>query len=429
MRIACVYIPSFPLQTAVASDRAGAAIVGSAGAPITGSAGALASGSIAIVTQPAVGSPVVVACSRAAWLAGVRPGTTATVARTADPELQCVIADVAAERALLRAVADGLLGIAPRVELGGEPRGQHHVMYAEVPAGRRGSWFGTKVREMLALFGLRGRIGIADDRFTAFVAASSSARERSPGSAREDEDAVVCVPRGGSAAYLAPQPLSLLQLGPEVLHMLGALGVKTLGQFAELPPPSVMRPDRGGWDADFQALARGDGGADVTAYTPSGPIAERVELASSMGAAVEQLSQRLAARLVGRNPDGGAVELMVRLTGGSALPAIRSVIVPDSDAQSLADAIGRALGGDAYTTIETIARPESAALATLVMPTPAVEPVRHEAEPIAPLVLLPSPAAYGRSDDRDERVEHRRTRRGKQRPRIGTGQARLFAGD
>jgi protein ImuB len=404
MRVACVYIPSFPLQAA-----------------IVGSVGASASGSIAIVTQPAVGSPVVVACSRAAWLAGVRPGTTATVARTVDPELQCVIADVAAERALLRAVADGLLGIAPRVELGGEPRGQHHVMYAEVPAGRRGTWFGAKVREMLALFGLRGRIGIADDRFTAFVAASAAARD--------EEDAVVCVPRGGSAAYLAPQPLSLLQLGPEVLHMLEALGVKTLGQFAELPPPSVMRPDRGGWDADFQALARGDGGTELTAYAPSGPIAERVELASTMGVAVQQLSQRLAARLAGRNPDGGAVELMVRLTGGSALPAIRSVVVPESDAQSLADAIGRALGGDAYTTIETIARPESASLATLILPTPAAEPVRHEAEPIAPLVLLPTPAAYARGAERVERVEHRRTRRGKQRPRIGTGQARLFAGD
>lgn len=402
MRIACVYIPSFPLQ-----------------ATVVGSPGTTTNGSIAIVTQPAIGSPIVVACSRAAWMAGVRPGTTATVARANDPDLVCMIADVAAERALLRAVADGLLGLSPRVELGGEPRGQHHVMYAEVPAGRRGSWFGNKVRELLALFGLRGRIGIADDRFTAFVAASAGARE--------DDDAVVCVPRGGSAAYLAPQPLSLLQLGPEVLHMLEALGVKTLGQFAELPPPSVMRPDRGGWDADFQALARGDGGADLTPYAPNGPIAERVSIGATVGAAVEQLAQRLAARLAGRVGQGSPVELMVRLTGGTSLPAIRSVLVPEADAETLGDAIGRALGGDAWTTIETIARPETAA--PVVTSSPATESVRHEVEPIAPLVLLPSPAAYGRAGERGDRVEHRRTRRGKQRPRIGTGQARLFAGD
>ena len=367
---------------------------------------------------------MVVACSRAAWLAGVRPGTTATVARSMDPELRCVIADVAAERALLRSVADGLLGLSPRVELGGEPRGQHHVMYAEVPAGRRGSWFGNKVRELLALFGLRGRIGIADDRFTALVAASTTAR-----TAREDEDAVVCVPRGGSAAYLAPQPLSLLQLGPEVLHMLEALGVKTLGQFAELPPPSVMRPDRGGWDADFQALARGDGGAALTPYAPGGPIAERVDLeaAPSVGVAVTRLAQRLAARLAGRCGEGTGVELMVRLTGAASLPAIRSVLVPQSDAEALADAIGRALNGEARTTIEAIARPETAA--PVVTSSPAAEPTRHELEPIAPLVLLPSPTAYGRAEGRADRIEHRRTRRGKQRPRIGTNQARLFAGD
>jgi hypothetical protein len=207
--------------------------------------------------------------------------------------------------------------------------------------------------------------------------------------------------------------------------MLEALGVKTLGQFAELQPPSVMRPDRGGWDADFQALARGDGAADLTPYAPAGPIAERSVLEeASVGAAVERMAQRLAARLVGRAGDGTTVELMVRLTAAGALPAIRSVVVPQADAESLGDAIGRALGGDVWTTIEAIARPELAA--PIVITAPAVEPLRHEVEPIAPLVLLPSPAAYGRHD---ERVEHRRTRRGKQRPRIGTGQARLFAGD
>src|SRR5690349_7735816 len=128
MRIACVYIPSFPLQAAFPRRVEG--------------------GATAVITQPSTGSPLVVACSRAAWMSGVRPGMLVTVARSLDPDLNCEIADVAAERALLRAVADGLLGLSPRVELGGEPRGQHHVMYAEVPAGRRGSWFGAKVRDM-----------------------------------------------------------------------------------------------------------------------------------------------------------------------------------------------------------------------------------------------------------------------------------------
>ncbi|MBZ0233476.1 MAG: hypothetical protein K8M05_14215 [Deltaproteobacteria bacterium] len=115
------------------------------------------------------------------------------------------------------------------------------------------------------------------------------------------------------------------------------------------------------------------------------------------------------------------------ITGAASLPAIRSVLVPQSDAEALADAIGRALNGEARTTIEAIARPETAA--PVVTSSPAAEPTRHELEPIAPLVLLPSPTAYGRAEGRADRIEHRRTRRGKQRPRIGTNQARLFAGD
>src|SRR5262245_27978361 len=118
MRIASVYLPSFPLQaTFVASD-------------VTGELHPLA-----VVSQPSIGAPVVVACSRAAWAAGVRPTMTASVARALVADLTCTIADVGRERALLRAVADAFLAFAPRVDLGGEPRGQHHVMYVEVPAG------------------------------------------------------------------------------------------------------------------------------------------------------------------------------------------------------------------------------------------------------------------------------------------------------
>lgn len=421
MRIACVYIPSFPLQ---------AALVGHRDLADAGAAG------VAVVAQPASGSPVVVACSRAAWAAGVRPGMTAASARAVDPDVRCVFADVAAERAMLKAVGEAVLGIAPRVELGGDPRGQHHVMYVEVPAGKRGSWFGGKLRELLAMFGLRGRIGIADDRFTAYVAALTSRGGRFGGEVEVGEE-VVCVPRGGSAAFLAPQPLSLLPLGPEVLHMLEALGVKTLGAFAALPPPSVARPERGnGWDSDYQALARGDGGSALDAFEPSGAISERVtvhEDGLSLGAAVEGLAQRLAARLAGRN--AVPADMMMRLERAGGLPAIRSLHVTEASAEDVADLIGRALGSEPWERIEVVARPVSAP-ASMSQGTSAwtpgavvvAEPARHEVEPVAPLVLLPSPAAYGHAA-RGERVEHRRTRRGKQRPRIGAGQARLFVGD
>jgi hypothetical protein len=190
MRIACIYLPSFPLQTALVAAVDGFDIQ---------------TRPVAVVTQPAVGPPLVVECSRLARAAGVRPTMTASAAQALVANLQCLVADAAAEQSLLRAVADSLLAITPRIDLGGEPRGLHHCIYVEVPAGRRGAWFGSRLLERLAVFGLRGRVGIADDRFTAYVAASTSEDDdscliesRSP----HRDPNTICVPRGGSAVFL-----------------------------------------------------------------------------------------------------------------------------------------------------------------------------------------------------------------------------------
>ncbi len=424
MRIACIHLPSFPLQ---------AALVASAGAD-------LHVRPVAVVSQPPAGAPVVLACSRAAWSAGVRPTMTASVARALVADLECVIADVSGERALLGAAADSLLAVASRVDPGGEPRGQHHCMYLEVPSGRRGTWFGARVLELLGVFGLRGRIGIADDRFTAYVAASVPGGASSPGAsagptrARSTQpagaDDIVCVPRGGSAAFLAPHPLALLRLAPEVQHMLEALGVRTLGAFAALPPPSVTRAATT-WDADFQALARGDGGSALDAYRPAGSVIERVDLGlGGVGPTVDALARRLGARLAGR---GAPAELRVRLTGTSGVILHDIALDGDREADDLADAIGRLLGDDAWTALEVVAAFEPLETAAVTEPARisrhAAEPMRmlerHDPE-TAPLILQPTPGLFGRAG---ERPEHRRTRRGKQRPRIATGQARLFAGD
>jgi hypothetical protein len=79
-------------------------------------------------------------------------------------------------------------------------------MYVEVPAGRRGAAFGAQAgRGLFREFDLHVRVGIADDRFTSTVAATVAGP---PGG--DGDGAVTCVPRGGSAAFLAPQPLGLL---------------------------------------------------------------------------------------------------------------------------------------------------------------------------------------------------------------------------
>jgi hypothetical protein len=284
-------------------------------------------------------------------------------------------------------MADELLAVAPVVDLGGEPRGQHHAMYVEVPVGKRGASFGARLVELFRERGLHVRVGIADDRFTAAVAAASG----------EGDGAVTCVPRGGSAAFLAPQPLGLLALPPEVQHMLECLGVKTLGAFADLPPPSVARS----WDADLQALARGDSGARLVRYQPEARWHERVHVDGQLDRAVETLATRVAARLGSR----GAGASQLAFNRGAAAPPLE--VDGQMSAADLGDALSRAIGDATPMVLE--ARLDAPAA------TPAAEPA------VAPLVLTAVPSILG------DRPEHRRTRRGKQRPRIAPGQARLFS--
>lgn len=75
---------------------------------------------------------------------------------------------------------------------------------------------------------------IADGRFAATVAAHRAART----------GAAVVVPAGGSAAFLAELPVSLLAtvagLAPELVELFHRLGVRRLGQVAALPPTELL---------------------------------------------------------------------------------------------------------------------------------------------------------------------------------------------
>jgi protein ImuB len=386
MRIACIYLPSLPLQVHLrgAPHRIGAPV--------------------AVVTRTTVTT-----CSRAAWAAGVRPGMTVAAALELAPDLVTVAADRAAELATVRALAEALLAVTDAVDLGGDPSGTHHCLYAMVPGRTRGTTFGNRVLEVVEGQGLRGRIGIADDRFTAWVAASTN-----------DDERVVSVPRGGSAAFLAPLPLSLLAIGAEVQHVLNAMGVRTLGEFAALPPPSVGRASP--FDGDYQALARGDGGASLAPYTPEGPIVERVELGGEVGAAaaVGLVAGRIASRLVGRGRMAVALQLQV---GGRTVEL--TLPAATADERDLSDAVGAALGdAGAATALSLEVTVEQAGEATLHAAIPTAV-VAEGSVPVAeaPVFQLVPPDGVAIVP----RDGHRRTRRGKQRTRDAViAQSRLF---
>ncbi|HET9623858.1 MAG TPA: hypothetical protein VFP84_20945 [Kofleriaceae bacterium] len=532
MRIACVHVPQFALQCLTRIDPAlrgaAVAVVGAGSEPAPG-------------TRPsaALHSPIVLACSRAAWTLGVRIGMTASAARFVSPDVHVVMADPQLERETVRAIADAMLGVSSVVDVGGRVAaagaGAHWAMYCEVPSKTRGTSFGDRLLALLDDFGITGRVGIADDRFTAWVAAAHSGAEvgvgarqgaghrgaggvgsnqvayaarpagrrgggsgqaqgavrehaarptggpgRGPGgrdgagvsaeasaalremaprtgisasaaaagkSAPRDERGVVSVPRGGSAAFLAPRPLSLLAITPEVQHMLESLGVRTLGEFAALPAPTAARP----LEADFRALARGDSGSNLRPYAPDAAICEALAVGSSAAtlfgsaAAVTAIAQRLALRLAGRSRLATRFEITV-MRGGTerVLPvtADRPVGQPSELIEVIAAAIGEgpiaklrvvvtgeAIAGDASGAEADITEPLvdalSAALSSTGTAMPLLAPLGHLAPLAVPGASQPwqLSAAELRSERRDA---HRRTRRARSRRRIAPVQPPLF---
>lgn len=310
MRIACVYLPSFPLQAHIRQ------------------APHLAGTSLAVADGVAT-SASIIACSRAAWADGIRPGMAVTTARAIAPELEVVLADRALYRRTLDALVESLLPCSESIDIGDtELSAAHRAIYLTVPPRARGASFGQKILTHISRQGFRGRVGVADDRFTAYLAAVRV--EHRGRSARLDEpnkqpplfhQSCTTVPRGGSAAFLAPLPLSHLPIDPDVQHLLETCGVKTLGDFAALPPPSVGRDISSDPDSDFQALARGQGSHTVRAHDLDRilerPLIERMELVYEVGEsqplsfALRTLADHVSHRLEGR--ERGAAEIELRL--------------------------------------------------------------------------------------------------------------------
>ncbi len=432
MRIACVHIPQFALQSLTRIDPslrgAPVAVVGS------GIEGA----------RPSLYGPIVQACSRAAWALGIRIGMTATAANQLAPgELRVVTSEEGLERETVRAIADALLATSSGggvVDIGGRVGvgGAHLAIYCEVPGKTRGTTFGDRLLEVLEALGLTSRIGIADDRFTAWVAAAHGG---TPG----EESGVVSVPRGGSAAFLAPRPLSLLAITPEVQHMLEALGVRTLGEFAALPAPSVHRP----LEADYQALARGESGQKLRPYVPEAPIREEIVVSTvqSGAAAVAVLGERIALRLAGRGRGAARLEITVAGEAGeksipitplmapmAALSSSRGRILESSE--ELAEAIGRALGealaGAWRLRVAVTGEAVAGDAAELIPAADTQAALQAETIDALSVVLsstgsgswrLTSPTSGASSSPavlRDERRDaHRRTRRGKSDRKLG----------
>ncbi len=264
-----------------------------------------------LIVRERVGSrDIVRAASAEARATGVTRGMRRREAEARCPEAVCVDADEANEARTFEVVARAVEVFTPRVVLDRPGR-------CEFPTRGPSRYFGgddalaSQIRAGVATAlgpdGTDVRIGIADGVFVARLAARRS----------------VVVPAGGSAEYVAPWPVSVLD-DDELTSLLVRLGLPTLGDVAALAPDAVLaRFGRVGHR--IHALSRGIDPEpsvfvapppDLVERTELDPPAERVDIAAF---AAKELADRLLERCAERGLACTRVQVVAETEHGERL--------------------------------------------------------------------------------------------------------------
>src|SRR6266851_3613267 len=236
----------------------------------------------------------------------------------------------------------------------------------------------ARLRDAAAAVGVEIRVGIAESRIAALAAARLG-----PG--------VMIVAPGGDAAYLAPAPLSLLDLPEETATRLSRWGLRTLGELAALPTAGLF--ERLAADGVEWSCRLGDGRVHEGALTPATPMTD----AESVGGLL-----RLA--LEARPPRGVVLALTFRARPVRVAPAQESLTDRSRPAPRLLTATLNRLvalvGADAIgaPALLDTHRPDAIALATYhPHPSQELSPLRGEGEPICSSSCMPGvPSAFSR---------------------------------
>jgi len=193
------------------------------------------------------------------------------------------------------------------VEVGGPG-----LVYLDI-AGLRGLFGdeGEIGRRLLSAAAERGheiRVGVAGSRISALFAC------------RWGRGVSVLEP-GGEAAYLAPAPLSLLELSGEMAARLEGWGIRTLGALAALPSAQLFER-LGSEGIRLQRLARGEDPRPLRPWEPPLILEESAELDWAMETldplvdALAKLAELICDRLVRRGLSADQLEWICRLAGG-----------------------------------------------------------------------------------------------------------------
>jgi protein ImuB len=246
-RIACLFIPLFPLAARLRSEP-----------ELAGEAVAVCEGN---------GSAAkVVGASRPARKSGIRSGMSLAQARGILPSLIARGRDASCEGSAHEALTETATGLSPRIEdaapdlvfadVGGMER------LFEGPEGERD--MGQAAIVSAENLDLPVRVGIAGNKLAARIAAHM------PGSPK-------VVPAGEEARFLAPLPLAHLALDRRLMETLRRWGVRTLGDFARLPADRTASR-LGPAGASAHQAARGVDASPLAPYHPPPTFNEGMEL-------------------------------------------------------------------------------------------------------------------------------------------------------
>jgi protein ImuB len=284
-RIACVVIPEFFTDVCV---RAHPSL---AGRPF-----AIADG---------ISRREIIACNRQARL--VVCGMTPKQARAACPGLAVVARNEKLERAATNEVLDALERCGPDVEA--LRPGVYFFDATSLPDGESRA-AGSAVALVSAL-GFPAAAAVADDKFTAHCAALTGS-------------GCSVIPVKGSAAFLAPLPVTLLPLAPGDFERFDMLGLRTLGQIAALPvaPLAARFGERARRYAVLAAGADTDPlfpRREQTVYEERFAFDEAVATLEPLFFAVRGCLANIAARLSGAAHACDKVELVLFVEQGEAV--------------------------------------------------------------------------------------------------------------
>ena len=178
-----------------------------------------------------------------------------------------------------------------------------------------GATIARRIKErVLGEIGLVVSVGVATNKLCAKVASDL----RKP-------DALVVVPAGEEAAFLAPLPIRRLWgVGPQAQAALADYGVTTIGQLGAIPP-ATLRRRFGRHGDDLRARARGEDWAAVEpTHAPKSIGHEHtfdVDTAdqSRLEATLLDLAESVASRLRRHDLAAGSVQLKLRYEGFETL--------------------------------------------------------------------------------------------------------------